>query len=149
MSQGRVSPVQEWGRVSLARAWAIEAGAKVHVGSGTRFSFVHTETSVGSPRIIMMHRLWDRPSIAGSPVMSSPVTSSAVIGSPVLSLGQDVTEVWPIENACVLSLKPVIEPGKRLDMKTLPRPGEAIQSPHCDLQMLAIGQSLVGGEGVR
>jgi hypothetical protein len=46
------------------------------------------------------------------------------------------------------SEEPVIEPGERLDVKTFPRPGEAMLSHHCDLHMLAVGQPLVGGESV-
>jgi hypothetical protein len=45
--------------------------------------------------------------------------------SPALGLGHHVAKTR-VKNARVLRLEPVIEPGERLDMKTLPRPGEAI-----------------------
>ena len=81
-----------------------------------------------------MRRLGDRPSIGRS---------------PALGLGQDVAEARAVENAGVLSLEPLIEPGKSLDVKALPRPGEAVLSHHRDLQMLAVVQLLVGGESMR
>jgi len=63
MRQRRGSPVQERRRIRLTRTGAIQTTAKVHVSSGTRLSFVFTETSVGSKRIRMkririMYRFW-------------------------------------------------------------------------------------------
>jgi hypothetical protein len=49
----------------------------------------------------------------------------------------------------VPSLMSVIEPGKHVDMETLPRPRETMPSHPCDLQMLAIGRPLVAGESER
>ena len=65
------------------------------------------------------------------------------------STGDGLGKKWPIENAGVPSLMSAIEPSKRLDIETLPRPRETMPSHHCDLRMLAIGRSLVRGEGVR
>ncbi len=93
----------------------METSAKIHVSSGTSDSFVLTETPVGSQCEAMMLRLRDRPRIGCS---------------PVLGLGQNVTEVWPIENTGVLPFKPVIEPGKRLGCEDSPtaRRGHAAPS---------------------
>ena len=82
----------------------------------------------------MTHRFANRPGIACSPAMG---------------LRYDVSKTWAFENACVLPLEPMIKPGERLDVKALPRLGEAMLSHHCDLQMLAVGQPLVGREGMR
>src|SRR5580700_5344381 len=82
----------------------------------------------------MMRRFEHRPSIGCS---------------PSLCLRQDVSKASAVENAGVLLLQPMIEPGKRLDMQTLPRPSEAMRPHHCDLHMLAVPQPLVRREGVR
>src|SRR5450432_2456630 len=69
--------------------------------------------------------------------------------SPALILRNDVSKTRAVEYACVLPLEPVIEPSECLDVKALPRPGEAMLSHHGDLHMLAVGQPLVSGESVR
>src|SRR5580692_1041104 len=133
MRQWRGSPLQERRRIRLTCARPIEATAQVHVSSGTRLSFVFAETAVGSKRIRVIHRFADRPNIGCSPAPG---------------FRQDVTKTRALENAGVLSLQPMIEPGDRLDVKTLPRPREAMLSHHCNPQMLAVSQALVGREGV-
>src|SRR5580704_8835382 len=133
MRQRRRSPVQERRRVRLARSWAVETGAEIHVSSGAPLSFILTKTPVSSKCISVMHRFEDRPSFACS---------------PAFCLRQNISKVWAIENAGVLSLQPVIEPGNRLDVKTLPRPGEAVLAHHSDLHMLTVIQPLVGSKSV-
>src|SRR5580658_4631147 len=134
MGQRQGSPLQGRRRVRLARAWAIQASAKFHVGSGTRFWFALSKSSIGLKCISVMYRFADRPSIGCA---------------PAFCLRQNVAKVWAVKNASVPPLKPIIEPGNRLDVKTLPRPSEAMLSHHCDLDMLAVGQSLVGRECMR
>src|SRR5580693_2801888 len=104
MGQRQGNPLQGRRRVRLARAWAIQASAKFHVGSGTRFWFALSKSSIGLKCISVMYRFADRPSI-GCP--------------PAFCLRQNVAKVWAVENAGVLSLQPLIEPSKRLDVKAL------------------------------
>src|SRR5580704_3666904 len=133
MGQRRGSPLQGRGRVRLTCTWAIQTSAKVHIGSGTRFWFALGKSSIGSKCISVMYRFADRPSIGCS---------------PAFCLRQNISKVWAIENAGVLSLQQVIEPSNRLDVKTLPGPSKAMLSHHGDPDMLAVSQSLVGREGM-
>src|SRR5579862_2489325 len=128
MRQRGCTPVQERRRVRLAGTWAIETGAEVQVSSGAFLSFILTKTPVSSKCISVMHRFEDWPSIACS---------------PALCLRQNVTKTWSVENARVLSFEPMIEPGNRFDVKTLPRPGEAVLAHHSDLYVLTVIQPLV------
>src|SRR5580692_8569272 len=134
MRQWRSRPVQERRRICLTSTWAIETTTEVHVRSRTSFYFVFTEDRVGPKRKRMKRRCADWPDIACS---------------PSLGFRQDVSKMWTVKNAGVLPLQPMVEPGNRLHVKTLPRPGESMLSHHCDLHTPAVRQAFVRSECVR
>ncbi len=70
-------------------------------------------------------------------------------GSPAFGFWDDVAKAWPVEDARFSPLEPLVEPRERFDVKALPRPCESVLSHHGNLQMLAIGQPLIGFKSMR
>ena len=123
--QRRAGPDQLGGRVGVAGPCSAQPGVEHHQRPLARVPFVVGELAIGPQAQRAGFAVRRRPDVARAPLVGP--------GHPVADRGA-------VEDAGVLILQPVVEPGERLDVEALPRPRQPELAEHPDPDDRCVGQ---------